>query len=189
MYNESNMTATPFIVSNGMNSTSPIDPLSWYNYFGTSKPSEKPTVHPTGRVTSAPTYVPSIEPSELPTSGPSEAILSDNISSSNSGQNYELISSMTALISIFIIAAAFFVTKRHLLTKKKSKSKSKIVLRSPIFCDITKRVKERKKLMEEYFEIEAMECTHSNRSAASSVDFQISTEFIDITQEKQQSIY
>lgn len=94
---------------------------------------------------------------------------------------------MTALVFIAMIVAALYVTKRHLGRKKKSKSK--VVLHSPFFSELSKRVKERKKLMEEYFEIDAAECTILHRSAASSIDLQISTEFIDISREKQQSIY
>ena len=90
---------------------------------------------------------------------------------------------MTAFISIIIVAVAFYMTKRHLLSRKKTKNK--IVIKSPFFSDMSKRVKQRKKLMEEYFEVDAAEGNILHRSAASSVDLQISTEFIDITHENQ----
>lgn len=162
-------------------------PASWYNYFSSSKPSYSPTNQPSVVLTEHPTTEPTIEPSDFPTYASTEKSNNSATSSNDNQNNYELISSMTAIISIVIIAVAFFITKKHLLKKKKHRTN--IVFRSPLLFDMSKRAKQRKKLMEDYFEVEATENTLQHRSAASSLDHQISTEFIDITRENQQSIY
>ena len=153
-------------------------PSNWYDYWtSTSKPTIKPTQNPSHEPSMAPTS----EYMDYPTAAPSQKAKT-NVASSNN-QNSGMISSMTAFISIIIVAVAFYMTKRHLLSKKKTKNK--IVIKSPFFSDMSKRVKQRKKLMEEYFEVDAAEGNILHRSAASSVDLQISTEFIDITHENQ----
>lgn len=166
----------------GPTTTNSSEPSNWYDYWRTSST-------PTPKPTHAPTYYPTAEPSldpDGPTTYPTQAAKVSQ--SSSNGQSYELISSMTALVFIGIIAAALYATKRHL--GRKRKSKSKVVIRSPFFSELSKRVKERKKLMEEYFAVDAAECNILNhRSAASSIDLQVSTEFIDISRENQQSIF
>ena len=182
------VTDASFIPTTPVNTTAPkqnstgngsLQSSSWYNYWSTPKPS------------AAPTQQPSVTQTDLPTSDPTESpsFSANAHSNSKSSSNYQVISSVTALISIVVIAAALFITKRHLLKKKKMKKILSSHSPTVAFCDMSKRIKQRKKLMEEYFEVEAVECNPLNRSAASSLDFQISTEFIDISHEKQQSIY
>jgi hypothetical protein len=166
----------------GSTTTNSSDPSNWYDYW---RSSSRPTLRPTQLPTYYPTSEPSLDP-DGPTAYPTQAPKVSK--SSSNGQSYELLSSMTALIFIGIIAAALYATRRQLGRKKKSKNK--VVIRSPFFSELSKRVKERKKLMEEYFAVDAAECNILNhRSAASSIDLQISTEFIDISRENQQSIY
>lgn len=167
--------------------SSNAQPASWYNYFSSSKPSFSPTHQPSATLTEPPTMAPTLEPTEVTTQSQSITNMKSANNSNNNQNNYELISSMTALLSIFIIAVAFFITKNHIFTKRKHRTS--LVIRSPLLFDMSKRVKQRKKLMEDYFEVEAMESSLQHRSAASSLDHQISTEFIDITRENQQSIY
>ena len=174
-------------VTNINENTTSTQPASWYNYFSSSKPSYSPTNQPSAVIVENPTLVPTIEPSDSPTYALTEKIVNSVTSSNDNQNNYELISSMAAILSIIIIAVAFFITKKHLVKKKKHRTN--VVFRSPLLFDMSKRAKQRKKLMEDYFEVEATENALQHRSAASSLDHQISTEFIDITRENQQSIY
>lgn len=166
----------------GSTTTNSSNPSNWYDYW---RSSSRPTARPTQLPTYYPTAEPTLDPDE-PTTYPTQAAKVSR--SSSNGQSYELVSTMTALVFIAIIVAALYLTKTNLLRKKKSKKK--VMIRSPFFNELSKRVKERKKLMEEYFAVDAAECTVLNhRSAASSIDLQISTEFIDITRENQQAIH
>ena len=156
------------------------EPSNWYDYWSSSsKPVMTPTPQPSNKPTTAPTNelfqsTPTVAPTQL---------LGKRGSSSNV-ENYELMSTMTVLFFLVFVAVAFYVTKRYFLKKKKTKSK--IMIASPFFCQLRGRVKERRKLMEDYFVVDAAECGILHRSAASSVDLQISTEFINISSENQQ---
>lgn len=167
-------------VLEGGNLLNGTEPSNWYDYWSSSsKPVMTPTPQPSNKPTTAPTNelfqsTPTVAPTQL---------LGKRGSSSNV-ENYELMSTMTVLFFLVFVAVAFYVTKRYFLKKKKTKSK--IMIASPFFCQLRGRVKERRKLMEDYFVVDAAECGILHRSAASSVDLQISTEFINISSENQQ---